>query len=125
MLGGTARRHRRESWHDERLGGAERSMVGGQAAELDAQRVVIRPMTQADLPGMRESTRAAIRDLQERLGSRPEPDGRPAHGSPPWTARYVGRRWPGCGRGCGTWPTCTSVRAYRVAVSVDGCSRRR
>ncbi len=56
-------------------------MVGGQAAELDAQRVVIRPMTQADLPGMRESTRAAIRDLQERLGSRPEPDGQPAQDS--------------------------------------------
>ena len=45
-----------------------------QSAEPDVERVVIRPMTQADRPGMRDSTRASTQDLPVRLGARPAPE---------------------------------------------------
>jgi GNAT superfamily N-acetyltransferase len=45
-----------------------------QSAKLDVEHVAIRSMTQADRPGMRDSTRASIQDLQVRLGTQPEPE---------------------------------------------------
>jgi GNAT superfamily N-acetyltransferase len=45
--------------------------------QLSAERVVIRPMTQADRPGMGDSTQASFQDLQVRLGARPEPTAQP------------------------------------------------
>lgn len=43
---------------------------------MDAE-LTIRPMTETDRPGMRESTRAAFDDLLQRLGTSVEPDDRP------------------------------------------------
>jgi GNAT superfamily N-acetyltransferase len=47
------------------------------------EQVVVRPMTVADRAGLRESTRASLRDLRVRLGGRAEPEepGPPAPGS--------------------------------------------
>lgn len=57
-----------------------------QSAKLDVEHVVIRPMTQADRPGMRDSTRASIQDLRVRLGAQPEPDGQHTQASNSGTA---------------------------------------
>ncbi|GAB3834025.1 hypothetical protein GCM10027610_028910 [Dactylosporangium cerinum] len=53
--------------------------------------LTIRPMTTADRPGMRESTRAALDDLQRRLGAPAEPDGLPAAPSSSSGAAIVGQ----------------------------------
>ncbi|GAA3232997.1 GNAT family N-acetyltransferase [Dactylosporangium siamense] len=53
--------------------------------------LIIRPMTAADRPGMRASTRAAIDDLQRRLGAPAEPDGGPAAPSSNSGAAIVGQ----------------------------------
>ena len=55
--------------------------VDGEPVKPDVERVIVRPMTEADLPPMRDSTRAAFDELRVRLRTRIEPDGRQARGS--------------------------------------------
>src|SRR5262249_4167309 len=62
------------TWPGGAPGGVEQSMDDRQPTNLDVEQVVIRPMTQADRPGMRDSTRASIQDLRVRLGAQPEPE---------------------------------------------------
>jgi ribosomal protein S18 acetylase RimI-like enzyme len=53
--------------------------------------LTIRPMTEADRPGMRESTRAAFDDLLQRLGTPAEPDGTPTASTSTSGAAIVGQ----------------------------------